>query len=281
MRGETVEFGDHIIFVDESGDHSLKSVDDRYPIFCLAFCIFEKNSYAYEVVPLFEELKFRWFGHDCFVLHESDIVRKRKQFSFLQYDNKRECFMKELSSLLDRIPMTVIVSVIEKNRLINKYKSPDNPYELSLLFCMERAHDFICSKRESEKLCHIVCESRSPREKAGKGKEDADLEQEFRKIKNGEHYLQRSGIQMPCFDIHFVSKQANSIGLQIADLVARPIGLQVLRPDQPNRAYDVISSKIWNFPAGIKIFPEKAKDSGKPKPNADQERTPIHLPLNI
>ena len=32
-------FSDHIIFVDESGDHSLKSIDPQYPIFALAFCI--------------------------------------------------------------------------------------------------------------------------------------------------------------------------------------------------------------------------------------------------
>ena len=31
-------FGDHIVFVDESGDHSLTSINPDYPVFVLAFC---------------------------------------------------------------------------------------------------------------------------------------------------------------------------------------------------------------------------------------------------
>ena len=36
-------FGDYIVFVDESGDQSLKSVNANYPVFVLSFCIFEKR----------------------------------------------------------------------------------------------------------------------------------------------------------------------------------------------------------------------------------------------
>ena len=36
----------------------------------------------------------------------------------------------------------------------------------------------------------------------------------------------------------FVPKARNLAGLQLADLCARPIGLKLLRPDRPNRAYD-------------------------------------------
>ena len=252
-----MEFSDYIIFVDESGDHGLKSIDKSYPIFCLAFCIFKKETYAREVVPLFKEFKFKWFGHDCYVLHESDIVKKRFPFNFLQYDNKRDLFMEELSNLIDKIDMTVVATVIEKELLVQKYETPGNPYELSLLFCMESAFSFLSNKRNEDKVCHIICESRSPREKAGKGKEDSELKSEFRRISEGSHYLQNDMRSIPsCFDIHFVAKLANSCGLQIADLIARPIGLHVLRPDQYNRAFDIISKKIWKSPSyGLKKFP--------------------------
>jgi hypothetical protein len=66
---------------------------------------------------------------------------------------------------------------------------------------------------------------------------------------------------MPDFEINFVSKQANSAGLQLADLIARPIGLRILRPQQPNRAFDIIQPKIWRGPQdqsswyGLKVFP--------------------------
>jgi hypothetical protein len=48
--------------------------------------------------------------------------------------------------------------------------------------------------------------------------------------------------------------------LQIADLVARPIGLSVLRPDQENRAFEIIKNKFRKYnneykKYGLKIFP--------------------------
>lgn len=39
-------FGEYIIYVDESGDHSLENVNKEFPLFVLAFCIFKKSDYA-------------------------------------------------------------------------------------------------------------------------------------------------------------------------------------------------------------------------------------------
>ena len=76
-------------------------------------------------------------------------------------------------------------------------------------------------------------------------------------VEIGAHYFQkRLGLEP-----HFVSKSANVPGLQIADLVARPIGRHVLNPQQPNRAFDVIKSKLNCNPIGdphgwgLKVFP--------------------------
>ena len=46
-------------------------------------------------------------------------------------------------------------------------------------------------------------------------------------------------------------KKANSTGLQLADLVARPIGLHALHPEQPNRAFESLKPKITL----LKTFP--------------------------
>jgi hypothetical protein len=64
-------------------------------------------------------------------------------------------------------------------------------------------------------------------------KEDSELELEFRRICDGAN---RMGKPLP-FDIIFADKKTNSAGLQLADLVARPIGLSILRPNQSNRAF--------------------------------------------
>ena len=42
---ETLNFGNFIIFADETGDVGLKNVDTYYPYFAINFCIFKKNDY--------------------------------------------------------------------------------------------------------------------------------------------------------------------------------------------------------------------------------------------
>jgi hypothetical protein len=89
-------------------------------------------------------------------------------------------------------------------------------------------------------------------------KEDAELELEFRRIRDGANLRMRA---MSCIELVFIDKKANSTGLQLADLTARPIGLRCLRPDQPNRAYDIIEPKLRRSPRGriegwgFKTFP--------------------------
>jgi len=83
----------------------------------------------------------------------------------------------------------------------------------------------------------------------------------------------RLGIQLP-FDIIFATKQVNSTGLQLAVLVASPVGMSVLRAGQENRAFDVLKRKFYcsggregvgegfeNW--GLKIFPPQ--ESEKPR----------------
>lgn len=72
-------------------------------------------------------------------------------------------------------------------------------------------------------------------------KEDSQLELEFRRICDG---FNRLNLKLP-FEIVFADKRVNSAGLQLADLVARPIGLSVLKPAQKNRAFELLKSKFF------------------------------------
>ena len=54
-------------------------------------------------------------------------------------------------------------------------------------------------------------------------------------------------------------KRRNSEGLQFADIIARPIGLSVLRPEQPNRAFTILKEKIYQEQESF-VYPLKAKD---------------------
>jgi hypothetical protein len=83
---------------------------------------------------------------------------------------------------------------------------------------------------------HVIVECR------GKN-EDDDLELEFRRIGDEAPFH----FEKATFDLVFADKKSNSIGLQLADLMARPLGMSVIKPDQPNRALAIIRSKLITF----------------------------------
>ena len=84
-------YSDYIIFVDESGDQSLESIDKEYPVFVLDFCIFRKDYYAKVIVTTVEAFKFKHFGHDIVILHEHDTRKQKAPFVFFRIGISEPC----------------------------------------------------------------------------------------------------------------------------------------------------------------------------------------------
>lgn len=225
-------FSKYIIYVDESGDHSLNSVDKNYPIFVLAFCIFHKRHYSEAIVPALEKFKFNYFGHDQVVLHENEIRKEKGSFNIFRGKDEKNKFLNELTEIIEFSNFILVSSIIDKRSISGE--TPSNPYHIALGLCMEKSFEFLREKNQHEKLTHVVVECR------GK-KEDTELELEFRRICDGNN---RMGIPLP-YEIIFSDKKVMSSGLQLADLVARPIGLSLLRPDQENRSFEVLKKKFY------------------------------------
>jgi hypothetical protein len=249
-------YSDYIIYVDESGDHGLKNIDPQYPIFSLAFCIFKKADYMKNIAPALNELKFKYWGHCDVVLHEHDIRKSMSgEWSILNDSTTRKEFLNDLSSLIENTSFEVIASVIKKQDLM-RYPTPRNPYELAMLFCMERLNNWLLRNNQSGKSIQLQFEAR------GKA-EDEELELEFRRICDNASGTVSSATDFSQIDyrIGFLDKKSNSTGLQIADLIARPIGLYVLRPEQQNQAFEIIKGKFithenGNYDGrGLKKFP--------------------------
>lgn len=252
-----MSFSDYIVYVDESGDHGLDKINPDYPVFVLAFCIFKKTEYATQVVPALQTFKFRYWGHDAVVLHEHDIRKGMNgDYSILNDARIRATFLEELNQIIEAAPFKVITTVLRKDIHRNRYTDPAHPYHLSLLYCMERLKSFLETQGEDiQRKVQIIVESRGPQE-------DNALELEFRRIMDGAAftYDRNHRLQEAAFSLRFVPKAANSAGLQLADLIARPIGLRVLRPTQPNRAFAIIEPKLFvkngtSHGHGLKIFP--------------------------
>lgn len=256
------EFSKYVVYVDESGDHSLQSIDQNYPIFVLAFCVFHKRHYSEVIVPALEKFKFNHFGHDQVVLHENEIRRRKGAFNIFRSREHHQHFTSQLTEVIAFSNFILISATIDKRQL-SKLSPEDNAYHIALGMCMESLSDFLTEKQQQDKKTHIIVECRGD-------KEDRDLELEFRRICDGNNRLNK---KLP-FDIIFSDKKVMSSGLQLADLVARPIGLHTLRPDQPNRAFEVLKEKFFcvggrnklgeGFKGvGMKIYP--APKSEKPR----------------
>jgi hypothetical protein len=240
----------HIVFVDESGDHGLHTIDPQYPVFVLAFCIFNKSHYADVVLPTITRFKFRHFGHDQVILHERDIRKDVGDFAMLREPSRKAAFMDELTDLVASLDMTVIASVIRKDHLVDRYHWPSNPYEIGLEFGLERTHLWLRGHLGAGLPTPVIIEQRGQRE-------DDQLELEFRRVCDRRNF---TGAVLN-LQSRFVAKSANVPGLQVADLVARPIGRHILNPEQPNRAYEVVEQKFRRSPGGklmgwgLKVFP--------------------------
>jgi hypothetical protein len=226
-------FSDYIVYVDESGDHGLESVNPDYPIFVLAFCVFNKQTYINSATPALQQFKLKYFGHDMVVLHEHELRKAANNFKILIQPETRYSFMSDLGKLIQDLDFTIISVVIEKLHLKEKYIEPHNPYNMAMMYGLERVFNYLHGK-EQHKTTPIIFESR------GK-KEDQELELEFRRVCDGKNYLNKP---LP-FEIIFGHKQTNTCGLQIADLVARPIGRYILLPEQENQAFTILKEKLY------------------------------------
>ncbi|QVE21824.1 DUF3800 domain-containing protein [Phocoenobacter atlanticus subsp. cyclopteri] len=227
------EFSDFIVYVDESGDHSLSSIDGNYPIFVLAFCIFYKDHYRKNVVTSIQKLKFDYFGHDLVIFHEHDIRKEKGNFTLFKSREEKNIFLNSLSGIMKNSNFILASCVIEKNK-IQQQQREMHPYHFSLKHCLETLYEFVKEKNQQDKITFVVVESR------GK-KEDQALEIEFLRICNGENKFN----QVLPFRVRIASKQTNSIGLQLADLVARPIRRYILDSTQPNQAMDILKNKFY------------------------------------
>lgn len=247
-------YSDYLIFVDESGDHNLEAHDPKYPIFVLAFLAIKKSHYCDFLLPEFTKLKLKYFPTDNVIFHEREIRKKMGVFSFLQDPIRFDAFMDDLNLLMEKTDFEILTAAIRKDydpsmgiincstaltqnratsRSIFKPESSDmddvHPYYLSTKLCLESLNDFFIDKDCSDKKSVITFEAR------GKS-EDKELVSNFLKIKSKNSFEN--------FDLEIIPKLSNALGLQVVDLIARPIGINLLHPYQQNKAFEIIKSKI-------------------------------------
>lgn len=163
---------------------------------------------------------------------------------------KRTTFYSELSELMAAAKFQLIAIAIQKQSHKERYgKACRNPYELALEFGMERLKALM--EELNLKEITLLAEAR------GKNEDDALRLAFLQLLKHGSYYHDFKSID---FELKFVSKKANVLGHQLADLCAYPIARRVMEttPGKSHRAFDIVRTKFIDRPGwrhGFKIFP--------------------------
>jgi hypothetical protein len=241
------------LFIDESGDPSLSSINADFPVFTLLGCLFEDSVYL-EVCTKIKALKREFFGSEHAILHSRDIRKCEGVFVKL-FDLKIKAeFYERLNSILGNSKYTVIAVGIKKQEFIERYgKIADDPYELSLSFLLERA--VMETDKQNECTIHIVIESR------GKVEDEIIQKRYNRLLDNGSGHITPARFKSRLEKMEFRRKKENDCGLQVADLCAYPVARHIINPNEPYPAYDIVEKKFRKsglgsiLGYGLKIFP--------------------------
>lgn len=245
----------YYLFLDESGHHGLKTINQEFPILLLCGCIIEKEYYEKVFIPNLNELKQRFFKRTDIILHSRDIRKWQNEFKTLGDPKIRSEFYNDLDKLISQTDFTVISSAVLKDKLIKQYgPQANNPYDLSLTFILERTV-FLTDRFDCDKV-KVIAEAR------GKN-EDAKLHDQYQIIiSNATQFVNSEKLIKRFTDIDFKKKKENVGGTQLCDLVAYPLANYVLYPDRQNLAFRIVEPKMYRqFPKddflgyGLKIFP--------------------------
>jgi hypothetical protein len=241
------------LFIDETGDPSLQSINQDFPIFVLCGCLISDDQYR-EVQANVASLKQRIFGRENVILHSRDIRKCEGVFAKLFDLSVKESFYTELNALIAKTSFTVIAVAIRKHDFIERYgKLADDPYELSLSFLLERS--VMATDGNSAHTLHITAESRGR-------KEDETLKKRYNRLLDvGTGHISAVRFRDRIVDMRFRRKEHNDCGLQLADLCAYPIARHLLYPAIAYPAYDIVERKFRRSTQGViagyglKVFP--------------------------
>lgn len=230
----------YYLFIDESGDHGLKTIDKDFPVFVLCGVLIHHEEYKI-IEDRVNSLKRSIWGDKKVIFHSTDIRRKRKEFTNLIDPVTYESFMIGLNNIMSKSNYTVIASCVDKLEFVRIFgKIITNIYSVSLSFIMERMVFFLDDVDPKDKKVQICIEAR------GK-KEDASLRSDFDiVISRGTNFVTSKRFQDLGANIHFRPKSNDVTGLQLSDLIAYPIARHILDKERANPAFDIIFPKIYS-----------------------------------
>lgn len=104
-----------VMFLDESGNHALTTVDEEYPVFVLGGIITDVDYSEREIDERVRRFKVDLFGRDDLILYTADIVRNKNGFERLKEPAFRQRFYATLNHLMQELDYKVVACAIKKD----------------------------------------------------------------------------------------------------------------------------------------------------------------------
>jgi hypothetical protein len=212
------------LYVDESGDHVFNKLDQpSHRFLCLLGVWFRGTDYLSFHHDL-ESFKQRHFPHspdEPLVLHREDIVSRRSHFWRLRDPERHAAFDEDLLSLIKGAEFTQVAVVIDKLRLREAYPTPAHPYHLAMGFLLQRYCGYL---NHVSRQGDVMAESRG-------GREDGLLKDSYSRVFERGAWMFRADVfqrALTSRQLKLKPKSANVAGLQLADLLVKPIKNMVL-----------------------------------------------------
>lgn len=233
----------------------MNTIDPNWPIFVIVGLLVGETYYAKTVVPRMKALKKAHGLNPSTPMHSRSIRRWEGEFSFLQDAPRRSAFYEDINALIDGLRVRLYAVVIDKVRLQRRFLVQLNPYDVA----MSQLLSVICGPprvvgANRPTVVKMVAESR--------GKvEDRQLQSEYQNFRRGglsgygakgiQNRRRQTVRRLFPERVEFAKKTKVIAGLELADLLAYPIGRAVISENWDNRAATVAFSKLRDF----RVFP--------------------------
>jgi len=208
------------LYVDESGDHAYKLLDDpahRY-LALLGVWFRQQDDYTLFADSL-EAFKRGIFGprpDNPVILHRSEIINRKGPFGTLRDPETAARFNNGLLRLVIDAKFTMICVIIDKQIHLERYSSPFHPYHYCLAAMLDRYSGWLNYKNA---VGDVLAESRGR-------EEDLQLKDAYGRVhESGTLMFPREHHQraLTSKKIKIRRKSANIAGLQMADILAHPV----------------------------------------------------------
>lgn len=199
------------IFVDETGDHNLNTIDKEYPVFGLGALLVDEDVYR-SMETAVNDFKSRYFeNYETFILHSAELKRPTHKKSdprnkiMLDKELRQRFFEDFDSNILKSFNFSLVFCYIRKYKMVGAYHYPADPYHFSFENILNRVI------RHGAGTRNIFAEKR--------GEElNAELEAEYQRLsKTGIHFFDANTVATST-NLTLVDKKANINGLQVIDL---------------------------------------------------------------